>query len=136
MTTDAFVMTSSRPYLLRAVHEWITDNGLTPQIVVDARQDQVRVPTACVREGKIVLNISPTAVRGLSLGNEWVGIQRPFRRHSLRCGRAGARSACDHGSRERHGNVIPRIAGRSSTAGAAEEAQSESRQVTGGGAAR
>lgn len=72
MTTDAFVMTSSRPYLLRAVHEWITDNGLTPQIVVDARQDQVRVPTSCIREGKIVLNISPTAVRGLSLGNEWV----------------------------------------------------------------
>ena len=78
MTTDAFVMTSSRPYLLRAVHEWITDNGLTPQIVVDARQDQVRVPTACVREGKIVLNISPTAVRGLSLGNEWVEFSARF----------------------------------------------------------
>ena len=72
MTTDALVMTSSRPYLLRAVHEWITDNGLTPQIVVDAQQELVRVPTAYVREGRIVLNISPTAVRDLSLGNEWV----------------------------------------------------------------
>ena len=78
MTTDAFVMTSSRPYLLRAVHDWITDNGLTPQIVVDARQDQVRVPASCVREGKIVLNISPTAVRGLSLGNEWVEFSARF----------------------------------------------------------
>ena len=78
MTTDAFVMTSSRPYLLRAVHDWITDNGLTPQIVVDARQDQVRVPASCVRDGKIVLNISPTAVRGLSLGNEWVEFSARF----------------------------------------------------------
>ena len=65
-------MTSSRPYLLRAVYEWIADNGLTPQIVVDAQQEQVRVPTAYVREGRIVLNIAPTAVRGLRLGNEWV----------------------------------------------------------------
>lgn len=78
MSTDAFEMTSSRPYLLRAVHEWIVDNGLTPQIVVDAGQDQVRVPTAHVRDGKIVLNISPTAVRGLSLGNEWLECSARF----------------------------------------------------------
>ena len=78
MTTDALVMTSSRPYLLRAVHEWITDNGLTPQIVVDAQRDEVRVPAAYVREGKIVLNISPTAVRGLALGNEWVEFSARF----------------------------------------------------------
>ena len=57
---------------MRAVYEWITDNDLTPQIVVDAQQEQVRVPTAYVRKGRIVLNISPTAVRDLSLGNEWV----------------------------------------------------------------
>ena len=71
-------MTSSRPYLLRAVYEWIADNGLTPQIVVDAQHEQVRVPTAYVREGKIVLNVSPTAVRGLSLGNEWVEFSARF----------------------------------------------------------
>ena len=71
-------MTSSRPYLLRAVYEWIADNGLTPQIVVDAQQDQVRVPTAYVREGKIVLNISPTAVQGLSLGNDRVEFSARF----------------------------------------------------------
>ena len=78
MNPDVFEMTSSRPYLLRAVYEWITDNDLTPQIVVDAQQEQVRVPTAYVREGKIVLNISSTAVRGLSLGNEWVEFSARF----------------------------------------------------------
>ena len=71
-------MTSSRPYLLRAVHEWIADNGLTPQIVVDAQHEQVRVPTAYVRDGKIVLNVSSTAVRGLSLGNERVEFSARF----------------------------------------------------------
>ena len=71
-------MTSSRPYLLRAVYEWIADNSLTPQIVVDVQQDGVRVPSAYVREGKIVLNISPTAVRGLSLGNEAVEFSARF----------------------------------------------------------
>ena len=71
-------MTSSRPYLLRAVYEWIADNDLTPQIVVDAQRERVRVPAAYVREGKIVFNISPTAVRGLSLGNEWVEFSARF----------------------------------------------------------
>ena len=71
-------MTSSRPYLLRAVYEWIADNGLTPQIVVDAQHEQVRVPTAYVRDGKIVFNISSTAVRGLSLGNERVEFSARF----------------------------------------------------------
>ena len=78
MTSDAIEMTSSRPYLLRAVYEWIADNDLTPQIVVDAQQDRVRVPTAYVREGKIVFNISSTAVRGLSLGNKWVEFSARF----------------------------------------------------------
>ena len=78
MSSGAFEMTSSRPYLLRAVYEWIADNELTPQIVVDAQHDQVQVPTTYVRDGKIVLNISPTAVRGLSLGNEWVEFSARF----------------------------------------------------------
>ena len=78
MNPDAFEMTSSRPYLIRAVYEWIADNDLTPQIVVDAQQEQVRVPTAFVREGKIVLNIAPTAVHGLRLGNEWVEFSARF----------------------------------------------------------
>ena len=71
-------MTPNRPYLLRAMHEWIVDNGLTPQIVVDAEHELVRVPASRVRDGKIVLNISAAAVRGLRLGNEWVEFSARF----------------------------------------------------------
>ena len=78
MSTGVSGMTSNRPYLLRAVHEWIVDNGMTPQIVVDAQQEQVQVPDAYVRDGKIVLNISATAVRGLSLDNERVAFSTRF----------------------------------------------------------
>ena len=78
MSTDGPGMTSSRPYLLRAVHEWIVDNGMTPQIVVDTQQEQVQVPATYVRDGKIVLNISATAVRGLSLDNERVAFSARF----------------------------------------------------------
>lgn len=83
MSADVSDMTSSRPYLLRAMYEWIADNDLTPQIVVDARHEQARVPSAYVRDGKIVLNISPTAVRGLSIGNEWVEFAARFGGRSL-----------------------------------------------------
>ena len=78
MSTSVSGMTSSRPYLLRAVYEWIADNDMTPQIVVDAQQEQVRVPAAYVRDGTIVLNVSATAVRGLNLGNEWVEFSARF----------------------------------------------------------
>src|SRR5690606_25755740 len=53
--------TSQRPYLLRAMHEWMLDNGFTPCLVVDAERPGVQVPRSHVKEGKIVLNISPTA---------------------------------------------------------------------------
>lgn len=78
MSTSVPQMTPSRPYLLRAMHEWIADNGLTPQIVVDAQQEQVRVPAEYVRDGKIVLNVSYAAVRGLRLGNECVEFSARF----------------------------------------------------------
>lgn len=66
------VMSSNRPYLLRALRDWITDNGLTPQILVDARVPGVEVPPGIARDGKVVLNISEQAVAGLELGNDWV----------------------------------------------------------------
>jgi len=65
-------MTSRRPYLLRAMNEWILDNGNTPHILVDALAEGVEVPGQYVKDGKIVLNISPNAVRELELGNEQV----------------------------------------------------------------
>lgn len=62
-------MTSSRPYLMRALYEWILDNRCTPYVVVNASRDDVQVPRAHVKDGQIVLNISPTAVVGLKLDN-------------------------------------------------------------------
>lgn len=65
-------MTSNRPYLIRALYEWITDNGFTPYLLVDASREDVLVPAEFVEEGRIVLNVSPGAVRGLQLGNELI----------------------------------------------------------------
>jgi stringent starvation protein B len=63
---------SRRPYFLRAMHQWITDCGYTPQVIVAADADGAQVPRAHVRDGKIVLNISFSATRQLELGNEWL----------------------------------------------------------------
>lgn len=71
-------MTSTRPYLLRAIHEWMLDNGLTPQLIVDANSDQVQVPRQYVEDGRIVLNIAGSAVRDLSLGNDEVAFHARF----------------------------------------------------------
>jgi len=71
-------MTPSRPYLIRAIYEWILDNGLTPYLLVDAGARGVVVPSGYVEDGKIVLNIAPRAVEGLSLGNEEVSFRARF----------------------------------------------------------
>ena len=60
------------------MHEWMLDNGFTPHIVVDAKREGVRVPEAHVKDGKIVLNVSPTATHGLVLGNEFVSFGARF----------------------------------------------------------
>jgi len=71
-------MTSNRPYLIRALYEWLVDNDLTPYLLVDANRDEVHVPTRYVEEGRIVLNVSPSAVRDLSLGNDLVAFEARF----------------------------------------------------------
>jgi len=63
-------MTSSRPYLLRALYEWILDNQCTPYVVVNANREDAQIPRAYVKDGQIVLNIAPTAVVGLKLDND------------------------------------------------------------------
>lgn len=78
MSEDAPRMTSYRPYLLRALTEWINDNGMTPHILVDAGVPGVRVPPGAVREGKVVLNIADRAVVGLHMDNEWIGFTARF----------------------------------------------------------
>lgn len=71
-------MTSSRPYLLRALYEWIVDNGATPQILVDATAGDLEIP-ASVRSGdKVVLNIAPEAVRDLEIDDGFVSFVARF----------------------------------------------------------
>jgi stringent starvation protein B len=71
-------MTSTRPYLLRAMYEWIVDNGCTPHLLVDATLAGVVVPRQYVDKGVIVLNVAPSAVRDLELGNEQVSFSARF----------------------------------------------------------
>jgi stringent starvation protein B len=67
-----------RPYLLRALHEWISDSGETPHIVVDAAAEGVVVPRQYVKDGKIVLNVSFSATSALKLGNDAVSFEARF----------------------------------------------------------
>jgi len=60
------------------MHEWMLDNGFTPHLVVDAKREGVRVPEAHVKDGKIVLNVSPSATNGLVLGNDFVSFGARF----------------------------------------------------------
>jgi stringent starvation protein B len=71
-------MLSRRPYLLRAMHEWISDNLQTPHIVVDATLNGVSVPQQFVQNGKIILNVSHSATNGLALGNDLVSFRARF----------------------------------------------------------
>jgi stringent starvation protein B len=71
-------MISSRPYLIRAAYEWITDNGMTPHLVVDATFPRVAVPKEYVSEGRIILNVGQTAVQGLELGNQEIRFSARF----------------------------------------------------------
>jgi stringent starvation protein B len=71
-------LSSNRPYLIRALHEWIGDNGLTPYLLVDAGQPGTRVPPQAVKDGRVVLNIAARAVTRLELGNDNISFQARF----------------------------------------------------------
>ena len=71
-------MNSSRPYLLRALYEWIVDNGCTPHVIVDATATGVQVPEQYVKDGQIVLNLSPAAVIELQLADDSVSFNGRF----------------------------------------------------------
>jgi stringent starvation protein B len=71
-------MKSSRPYLARALYEWLLDNELTPYLVVDATLPGVEVPRQFVQNGQIVLNVAPTAVRDLFMENQAIGFNARF----------------------------------------------------------
>lgn len=76
-------MTSNRPYLLRALYDWICDNQLTPYVLVDATGDDLNIPHDFVEDGKIVLNISPSAVRDLDLSNDYINFKARFSGKSM-----------------------------------------------------
>ena len=71
-------MTSNRPYLLRALYEWISDNGLTPYLLVDASAENVRVPPGAAKDGRVVLNIAARAVSQFEISNERVAFLARF----------------------------------------------------------
>jgi len=78
MSSSPEGMTTNRPYLLRALYEWITDNGLTPHVLVDAGVDGVDVPNHAIQKGKVVLNIASGATEHLVLDNETIGFKARF----------------------------------------------------------
>ena len=69
--------TSTRPYLIRALYEWCTDNGFTPYVAVRV-DDSVQVPREFVHDGEIVLNISFDATSSLQLGNDFIEFKARF----------------------------------------------------------
>lgn len=76
--SDAAPMSSNRPYLLRALYEWIGDNDMTPHLLVDATRDGVQVPSSTIKDGRVVLNIAARAVAQLDLGNREVRFKARF----------------------------------------------------------
>jgi len=76
--TPPVSMTSSQPYLIRAIYDWIIDNDFTPYILVNAENDYAMIPRDFVEDGKIVLNINPSAISDLQLGNDYIMFNARF----------------------------------------------------------
>lgn len=71
-------MKSNRPYLIRALYEWLLDNNCTPYILVDVNVAQVKVPNGFAKDGEIVLNLSPSAVKHLLMDNKAISFEGRF----------------------------------------------------------
>ena len=71
-------MTSSQPYLIRAIYDWVIDNDFTPYLLVNAENDYAMIPRDFVEDGKIVLNINPSAISDLQLGNDYIMFNARF----------------------------------------------------------
>jgi stringent starvation protein B len=71
-------MTHLKPYLIRAIYEWILDNEFTPHLLVDANHQDAMVPEQFVQDGQIVLNVRPAAIDALSLGNDAIEFNTRF----------------------------------------------------------
>lgn len=69
---------SKRPYLLRAMHEWMSDNGLTPQVVIDVNFSGANLPSEHIKEDRMILNVSYQATQDLTLGNDYLDFEARF----------------------------------------------------------
>lgn len=69
---------SNKPYLLRALFEWILDNEWTPHLQVDVNYPLIKVPFEYAQDGVIVLNVHPNAVRNLQIDNDWIAFKARF----------------------------------------------------------
>ena len=71
-------MTPTKPYFIRALYDWIVDNGCTPYLLVNTADRRCVVPTQFIRDGAIILNLAPAAVKGLELGGEFIMFNARF----------------------------------------------------------
>jgi stringent starvation protein B len=71
-------MSSQKPYLVRAIHEWLLDNQCTPYVLVNTLYEGVQVPVDFIKDDRIVLNIAPDAIRDLLIDNEWISFSARF----------------------------------------------------------
>jgi stringent starvation protein B len=71
-------MTPSKPYLIRGLYEWLLDNEVTPYVLVDANAESVMIPTGIATDGKVVLNLAPSAIQGLEMTNEYLSFSARF----------------------------------------------------------
>jgi stringent starvation protein B len=71
-------MTPNKPYLIRALYEWLEDNNATPYIMVDSTQPDVEIPPGIAKEGRVVLNIAHRAVQGLEIDNAYIAFSARF----------------------------------------------------------
>ena len=71
-------MTPSKPYLVRALYEWLLDNEMTPHVLVDANAESVMIPQGIATDGKVVLNLAPSAIQQLEMTNEHLSFSARF----------------------------------------------------------
>lgn len=71
-------MTPQKPYLIRAIYEWLLDNNCTPYLLVNTMVDGVTVPTEYVKDNRIVLNLAPDAINQLQMDNSWISFSARF----------------------------------------------------------
>ncbi len=71
-------MTPSKPYLIRGLYQWLLDNQVTPYILADTGSDEVMIPRGIATDGKVVLNLSPSAIQNLEMTNEYLSFTARF----------------------------------------------------------